>query len=88
VAEIRADLKRVWEYSRTQVKVGVIGWFDLGGNIYKITQELITKGIVTMKYRQGGIGSEFGWQMLNTASMLFEAINKQSRPVKACSCSS
>jgi hypothetical protein len=78
VAEIHADLKRVWEYTRTQVKVGVnIGWFDLGVNIDKITQELITKGIVTIKYRQGGEGSEFGWQMLNTTKTLFEAINKQ-----------
>jgi hypothetical protein len=78
VAEIHADLKRVWEYTRTQVNVGVkIGWFDLGVNIDKITQELITKGIVTIKYRQGGGGSEFGWQMLNTTKMLFEAINKQ-----------
>ena len=78
VAEIHADLKRVWEYTRTQVNVGVnIGWFDIGVNIDKITQELIAKGIVTMKFRQGGGGSEFGWQMLNSTKSLFEAINKQ-----------
>lgn len=78
VAEIHADLSRVWEYTRTKVGVGVnIGWFNIGVDIDKITQELITQGIVTIKYRQGGGGSEFGWQMLNTTKTLFEAINKQ-----------
>ena len=78
VAEIHADLKRVWEYTRRQVNAGVnIGWINLGPNIDKITQELVNQGIVTIKYRQGGGGSEFGWQMLNTTKTLFEAINKQ-----------
>jgi hypothetical protein len=78
VAEIHADLSRVWEYTRTQVNVGAsLGWFNLGVNIDKITQELISKGIVTMKFRQGGGGKDFGWQMLNSTKTLFEAINKQ-----------
>jgi hypothetical protein len=78
VAEIHASLSRVWEYTRTQVDAGVnIGWFNIGTNIDKITQELITNGIVDIKYKQGGGGSEFGWQMLNTTKTLFEAINKQ-----------
>jgi hypothetical protein len=54
-----------------------VGWFNIGVDIDKITQELITKGIVRIKYIQGGGGSEFGWQMLNSTKTLFEAINKQ-----------
>jgi hypothetical protein len=78
VAEIHADLSRVWEYTRTKVNVGVnVGWINIGVDIDKITQEMIQKGIVTIKYKQGGGGSEFGWQMLNSTKTLFEAINKQ-----------
>ncbi|MTD54221.1 hypothetical protein [Amycolatopsis pithecellobii] len=78
VAEIHADLSKVWEYTRSQVKVGAnIGWFNLGVDVDKITQELISKGIVTIKYRQGSGSSEFGWQMLNSTKAMFEAINKQ-----------
>jgi len=77
-AEIHADLSRVWEYTRTKVSAGAnLGWFNIGVDVDKITQELITKGIVKIKYRQGGGGSEFGWQMLNSTKALFEAINKQ-----------
>jgi hypothetical protein len=78
VAEIHADLSQVWEYTRSKVNVGVnVGWFNLGVDVDKITQELITKGIVKIKYIQGSGNSEFGWQMLNTTKTLFEAINKQ-----------
>ena len=78
VAEIHADLSRVWEYTRSKVDVGLsLGWFNLGTNIDKITQELISKGIVTIRYIQGSGNSEFGWQMLNSTKTLFEAINKQ-----------
>jgi hypothetical protein len=77
-AEIHADLSQVWEYTRSKVNVGVnLGWFNIGVDVDKITQELITKGIVRIKYIQGSGGSEFGWQMLNTTKTLFEAINKQ-----------
>lgn len=78
VAEIHADLRRVWEYTRTKVDVGLnLGWFNLGTSIDKITQDLITNNIVEIRYVQGGGGNEFGWQMLNSTKTLFEAINKQ-----------
>lgn len=77
-AEIRADLNRVWDYTRSKVNVGLnVGWFDLGVNVDEITQGLINEGIVTITYKEGNGGSEFGYQMLNTTKVLFEAINKQ-----------
>lgn len=79
IAEITADLSQVWEYTRSQFAMeGRIGWVNIANaNFDKITQDLQKKGIVKIKYIQGGGGKEFGWQLLNTTKELFEAINKQ-----------
>lgn len=79
IAEITADLSQVWEYTRTKVDVSArLGWFNLGGgSLDRITQELIKKNIVKIRYVEGGGGKEFGRQLLETTKTLFEAISAQ-----------
>jgi hypothetical protein len=75
-AHITCDLSKVWEYTRSQVDVGVqAGFFNLGVNVDKIAQSLITKNIVKIEYIEGGGGEEFGRQMLETTKKLFEEIS-------------
>ncbi|MDN3259903.1 hypothetical protein QWJ26_08815 [Streptomyces sp. CSDS2] len=78
-AEITADLSQVWSYTRKQVGADIaLGWFDLGSSIDKITQDLIAKGHVKIKYIQGSGGPEFGWALLETTKTLFEEITRQA----------
>lgn len=78
-AEITADLSQMWSYTRKQVGVDLgAGWFDLGASTDKITQDLIAKNIIQIKFIQGSGGAEFGWDMLNTTKTLFEEISKQA----------
>lgn len=75
-AHITCDLSKVWEYTRSQVDVGVqAGFFNLGVNVDKITQSLITNNIVKIEYIEGSGGAEFGRQMLETTKKLFEEIS-------------
>lgn len=79
IAELSADLTQVWEYTRSQFSSSArIGWLNIGNASFdKITQDLQKKGIVKIKYIQGGGGKEFGWQLLETTKTLFEEINRQ-----------
>jgi hypothetical protein len=77
-AKIECDLSKVWEYSRTKIGGGIsLGWLNLGTQIDKITQSLISEGIVKIEYIEGSGGEEFGRQLLETTKTLFEAINAQ-----------
>jgi hypothetical protein len=77
-AKIECDLSKVWEYTRTKVTAGIsLGWLNLGTQIDKITQSLISEGIVNIEYIEGSGGEEFGRQLLETTKTLFEAINAQ-----------
>jgi hypothetical protein len=77
-AKIECDLSKVWEYTRTKVNAGLsLGWLQIGTQIDKITQSLISEGIVNIEYIEGSGGDEFGRQMLETTKTLFEAINAQ-----------
>ncbi|MBN3835044.1 trypsin-like peptidase domain-containing protein [Burkholderia sp. Ac-20344] len=80
VAELTADLSQVWEYTRSQFGASArIGWLNIGSASFdKITQDMQKKGIVKIKYIQGGGGKEFGWQLLESTKTLFEAINQQA----------
>jgi hypothetical protein len=75
-AHITCDLSKVWEYTRSQVDVGVqAGWINLGVNVDQIAQSLITKNIIKVEYLEGGGGEQFGRQMLETTKTLFEQIS-------------
>lgn len=75
-ARITCDLSKVWEYTRSQVDVGVqAGFFNLGVMVDEITQNLITKNIIKIEYIEGSGGAEFGRQMLETSKKLFEEIS-------------
>jgi hypothetical protein len=77
-ATIRCDLSEVWKYTRTQVDAGLsLGWVNLGTDLDKISRALVNEGIVSIKYREGSGGEEFGRQLLETTKTLFEEINKQ-----------
>ncbi|AXE96292.1 trypsin-like serine peptidase [Paraburkholderia sp. 22099] len=80
IAELTADLSQVWEYTRSQFGASArIGWLNIGNASFdKITQDMQKKGIVKIKYIQGGGGKEFGWQLLESTKTLFEAINQQA----------
>jgi hypothetical protein len=78
VAEIEADLKQVWEYTRTKVSGGLsLGWFNVGFDVDSISQELIKTNVIKITYKEGTGGKEFGRQLLETTKTVFEAINKQ-----------
>lgn len=77
-AEIEADLKQVWEYTRKKVSGGLsLGWFNVGFDVDKISQELIKTNVIKIRYKEGNGGQEFGRQLLETTKTVFEAINKQ-----------
>ena len=78
-ARISCDLSKVWSYTRTKVNVGAsIGWFNIGVDVDKITQELISSHLIEIDYIEGSGGEEFGRQMLETTKTLFEAISQKA----------
>lgn len=77
-ARIKADLKQVWEYVRTQVDVKAnFGWFNFGSEYDSIAQELVKTNIIEIEYIEGRSNSEFGLQLLESTKKVFEAINQQ-----------
>lgn len=77
-ALIKADLSQVWEYVRNKGDAGVsAGWLSFGAAWDNIAQELKKESIITMEFREGTGGDEFGRSMLEATRKVFEAINGQ-----------
>jgi hypothetical protein len=77
-ADIEADLKQVWEYTRLKVNANLgLGWLNIGTQIDEISQSLIKENIIKITYREGSGGNEFGRQLLETTKQVFEQINAQ-----------
>lgn len=77
---IKADLSRVWSYTRRQFGASVgYKWFKIDSVKYsRIVQDLVSKQIVTLNFKEGSFDNEqYGRQIFDMGRQIFEAINTQ-----------
>lgn len=78
-AEIKCNLSKVWEQTRTKFGASVsAGWFRIGNLSYsKIAQELKDSGACTFDMKEGSLDTaQYGRQVMDMTKKIFEEINK------------